>query len=207
MISYRFLFVLACELTFLTGRYYLLTDEKTVWLKLLPVTPLCLFLAYRRNYLHLLEFIFYLFGDYFIFFVYNLSMEKECFIFGMIAFLLGHLIAIYSLNFSILEKWPLWFAVIWFITGILIGFILSTITDRSLSSVINAYIFVIAVRLTLTILLDPTDSLSIIFFCLSDLIILSDLFHFHGSNVIVSHSILILYWISLILRALYLGID
>lgn len=207
MFSDRFLFVIACELTFIIGRFYLLTDERTVFLKLSPVIPLCLFLIHRRNYLHVLEFLFYMAGDYFLFFVTNLSNQRECFVFGMFAFLLGHLIAIYSLNFSSFEKWPLWFTIIWFFAGLLIGFILSTIENRQLSLIINAYIFVITSRLTLTLLLDLSDSLSIILFCLSDLLILIDLFHFQGSNILVSSMILILYWISLILRCIRLGVD
>lgn len=202
-----FLFTVACEAVFFSGRFYLLHDEKTVLGKLLPVIFLQLFLSYQRNFIYMLEFLLYLFGDYFLFYVHDLKSdnEKECLLFGILTFLIGHIIGIFTLDLSTfisIEK-PLWFSFLWLVAGFLAGFIINKFDNYLIGIIISQYVIVITFRLSLCLMLNSIEGLSLSLFCLSDILILVSLFAHNNNNKVVSNGILIFYWISLVLHIIH----
>ncbi len=197
----RFFMFLVCELVFITGRHYLLSESKTVIGKLVPPLLLQLFILIFRSRSLTWEFSFYLIGDYYLFFVHSLQ-DVESLTFGILAFLVGHLIAIWSLFPTSPVQMHL-FSFLWFLAGILIGILCHAFHDDwPISLTLSLYIITLTFRLNVSLFSTFEQLTASILFCISDLIILVDLLVLHGNNKIIQGSILITYWISLVFRLL-----
>jgi len=184
--------------------------SKNIVLKILPAILLAISIAVQAlSIRHVLEFILYALGDYYLFYV-NSMADSEYLNTGIMNFSLAHLIAIHDLELKDLDsdttEHLIARGIIWFICILaLVDYAIGIIRSQDLRNRLKfLYISILAYRLVRAcsvyfITGEVLPLITIGLFCISDLLVMYDILWQH--NRLVQYLILNTYWSSLILRA------